>query len=151
MGAIATNIAPPIILLWALYYEVAEEIGARPYDKFSAIILLGIGVVGYVGMCLVPYNIMTVIVMGAAEAFDTSFILPVGSYMFLNFLVAAVFVPVLILVLRISIGAKLDIVIPQKRNIQDRSEQANERVPGLFDLFDYLFDRAQFFSQRQLV
>lgn len=124
VGAIATNIAPPIILLWALYYEVAEEIGARPYDKFSAIILLGIGVVGYVGMCLVPYNIMTVIVMGAAEAFDTSFILPVGSYMFLNFLVAAVFVPVLILVLRISIGAKLDIVIPQKETYKiDLSKQ----------------------------
>lgn len=114
VGAIATNIVPPIVLLWALYYEVAQEIGAKPYDTFSAIILLGIGVVGYVGMCMVPYNIMTVIVIGAAEAFDTTFVLPVGSYMFLNLLIAVLFIPALIFVLRLLVGSKLGIVIVQK-------------------------------------
>lgn len=114
IGAMATNIVPPIVLLWALFYEVAREIGIKPYEKFSAIILLGIGVVGYVGCMIMPYNIMTVTIRGVAEGFDPNFIYDIPHYLMLNLLVAVIFLPLLVLVLKLLFGRSINFKMPEK-------------------------------------
>lgn len=113
-GAMATNAVPPIILLWALFYELAKEIGIKPYDPLSIIILCGIGVTTYVGVAMMPYAAMTVLVRGAAEGFDPNFVFNVGQYMFLNLFVAILFVPLVVLVLRLIAGSKVQFVMPQR-------------------------------------
>lgn len=114
IGAMATNIVPPIVLLWALFYEVAREIGIKPYEKFSAIILLGIGVVGYVGCMIMPYNIMTVTIRGVAEGLDPNFIYDIPHYLMLNLLVAVIFLPLLVLVLKLLFGRSINFKMPEK-------------------------------------
>lgn len=114
IGAMATNIVPPIVLLWALFYEVAREIGIKPYEKFSTIILLGIGVVGYVGCMIMPYNIMTVTIRGVAEGLDPNFVYDTPHYLILNLLVAVIFLPLLVLVLKILFGRSINFQMPEK-------------------------------------
>lgn len=114
IGAIATNIVPPIVLLWALFYEVAKEIGIKPYDKIAIIILLGIGVVGFVGCIIMPYNIMTVAVIGAAEAYNPSFVYDVKSHLLLCLIVAAIYVPLLVFILKLLLGKHIKFKMPVK-------------------------------------
>jgi len=114
LGAMATNALPPIILLWALFYEMAKEIGIKPYDPLAIIILCGIGVTSYVGVAMMPYAAMAVLVRGAAESLDPNFVFNVGEYMLLNLMTAFVFVPLLVLVLRLVAGKKVDFVVPQR-------------------------------------
>lgn len=113
-GAMATNPVPPIILLWALFYEMAKEIGIKPYEPLTVIILCGIGVCAYVGVAMMPYAAMTVLVRGAAEAFDPSFLFNVGQYMLVNLFAAIIFVPIVVLVLRLIAGSKVNFVMPQR-------------------------------------
>lgn len=114
IGAMATNIVPPIVLLWALFYELAREIGIKPYERFSAIILLGIGVVGYVGCMIMPYNIMTVTIRGVAEGLDPNFVYDIPHYLMLNLLVAVIFLPLLVLVLKLLFGRSISFRMPKK-------------------------------------
>lgn len=113
-GAMATTVLPPLILLWALFYEMAGKIGIKPYSKMAAIMLLGIGICGYVGVCVMPYSSMTVLVKGTAESFDPTFNFHVGYYMLLNLILAVVFLAVLVLVLRLVVGRKaVDFEMPK--------------------------------------
>lgn len=113
-GAMATNAIAPVILLWALFYEMAKEIGVKPYDAFSVIVLCGIGVASFVGVAMMPYAAMTVLVRGAAENFDPSFVFNVGQYMVINLFVAIIFTPLVVLVLRLVAGSKVKVVMPQR-------------------------------------
>lgn len=68
-GAMATNVVPPMILLWALFYEMAKEIGIKPLEPLTVIILCGIGVCDCIGVAMMPYAAMTVLVRGAGGSF----------------------------------------------------------------------------------
>ena len=115
-GAMATNAVPPIVLLWALFYEMAKEIGIKPYEPLSVIILCGIGVAAYVGVAMMPYAAMTVLVRGAAEAFDPAFVFNVGQYMLINFFAAILFVPLVVLMLRLIAGSKVNFEMPKRES-----------------------------------
>lgn len=114
LGAMATNALPPIILLWALFYEMAKEINLKPFEPLTVILLCGIGVTAYVGVALMPYAAMTVLVRGAAEAFDPNFVFNIGHYMLLNVIVAVVFLPVVVVVLRLLFGRKVNFEMPKR-------------------------------------
>lgn len=114
LGAMASNVLPPLILLWALFYEMAKEIGIKPYDTVAVIILCGIGVCGYVGVATMPYSAMTVLVVGAATGFDPTFTFHIGHYMLLNIIAAIVFSPLLVVVLRFLLGKKVHFTMPKR-------------------------------------
>lgn len=116
LGAMATNILPPVVLLWALFYEMAKEIGIKPYTPLATIILCGIGVTGYVGVATMPYSSMTVLVKGAAEGFDPNFVFNVGQYMLLNVITAIVFAPLLVFILRLIFGKMIKFEMPQRES-----------------------------------
>ena len=115
LGAMATNVLPPVILLWALFYEMAKEIGIKPYEPLAVIVLCGIGVTAYVGVAMMPYAAMTVLVKGAAEGFDPNFVFDVGNYMLLNLMVVIIFIPLIVLILRLVAGGKVNFVMPQRK------------------------------------
>ena len=114
LGILATNAVPPIILLWALFYEMAREIGLKPGDPVVVIILCGIGVTAYVGVAMMPYSAMAVLVRGAAESFDPNFVFNIGQFMLLNLLIAIFFIPVVVMVLRIVAGRKVTFEMPKR-------------------------------------
>lgn len=118
LGAMATNAVPAIILLWALFYEMADELGIQPYDKFGTIILLGIGVADCVGVSMMPYSVMVVCVKGCAEALDPTFAFNIGQFMLMMLLMAVIFLPLIVFVLRFLFGSKIDLEIPQKAPYQ---------------------------------
>lgn len=114
LALMAANPLPPIILLWALFYEMAKEIGIKPYDPLSVIILCGIGVSTYVGVAIIPYSSMTVVVRGAAESFDPNFVFNIGEYMLLNFIVPIIYLPIIVFVLKLLAGKKVNIEMPKR-------------------------------------
>lgn len=134
LGALATNILPVIILLWALFYEVAKEIGIKPYDPLATIILCGIGVAGYVGVATMPYSAMTVLVKGVAESFDPTFAFNIGHYMLLNIIAAIVFSPLLVLVLRLILGGKVHFEL-QPREVYKMQLNTESKICLAFLIF----------------
>ena len=99
-GALATNALPPIIILWTLFYDIAKELGLKPYDKYVSIMLIGIAVVCYSGTATMPYAIMALIVRGVAASVDPTFVLSNAKYIFTNIVVNILFIPFLIFVLK---------------------------------------------------
>lgn len=124
LGAAATNIVPVMILMWALFYETAKELGIKPNDPLAVIILCGIGVCGYIGVCVVPYGAMTVLVKGAAESLNPDFVFNIGHYMLLNLITVVVFLPLVVLVLKLVAGKKvhLDMVAREPYKMQLTTE-----------------------------
>lgn len=107
VGAMAANVVVPIVLLWALFYEMAKEIDIKPQEPLSIIFLCGIGVNALIGVAMMPYGFMTVIVKGAAEAFNPDFVFNIGQYMLLNILVGVIYLPLIVLILRLIFGKKI--------------------------------------------
>ena len=126
MGAAATNVVPVMILLWALFYEMAKELDIKPNDPIAVIILCGIGVVGYVGVAAMPYGAMTVLVRGTAENFDPNFVFNIGHYMLLNIITAVVYIPLVVLVLKLlfskRVNLKMTVREPYKMNLSTEAK-----------------------------
>lgn len=114
LGAMATNAAPSTILLWALFYEVAKEVGIKPHSPLAVIILCGIGINSFLGVAVMPYGGQTVLVRGTAEQFDPSFVFNIAQYLLMNFLVAIIYLPIVVLILKLVFGRKIKIEIPKK-------------------------------------
>lgn len=107
---------PVMILLWALFYEIANEIGIKPFDPLAVIVLCGVAVSSSVGNVIMPYTGTPTLVRGLAEASNPDFMFNTGEYILLNFLVAAIFLVLFSLVLRLVFGRKIHIEMPQRES-----------------------------------
>lgn len=116
IGAMATNIAVPMILLWALFYEMAKELDLKPHEPLSVIILCSIGIAGAIGVAVMPYGSIPILVKGTAETFDPQFSFNTGHYILLNLLFAIVYLFVSVLILKLLFGKKVKINILQKES-----------------------------------
>lgn len=114
LGAMATNAAPSTILLWALFYEVAREVGIKPNSPLAVIILCGIGINSFLGVAVMPYGGQTVLVRGTAEQFDPNFVFDIFQYLLMNFLVAIIYLPVVVLILRLLFGKRIRLDMPAR-------------------------------------
>lgn len=112
-GAMATNALPPIILLWAVFYGMADEAGIQPYSKLATIILTGISISSYCGAATMPYSSMVVLTRGNALNFDPAFNLDIASFMLLNILVDIIFLLLAVFILSKTIGKNIDYNIPK--------------------------------------
>lgn len=111
---LTANPLAPLLLLWSLFYQMAKELDLKPYDMLSSIILVGIGVFTYVGATLVPYSSMPTIIRGLAVTIDPAFEFNMAMYMFLNLIFTILAVLLVVGVLRLLIGPKLNFKMQQK-------------------------------------
>lgn len=109
------NFVPPMVLLWALYYELAKEIDAKPFEAFSNIVLCGIGVSAAMGCAVMPYSGMAAIVRGIAQQLDPAFIFNTAEYIILNFAVMLLFFIMVMIVLCLFFNKQIKkITIPSR-------------------------------------
>ena len=108
LGALATQAPAVIILLWALFYEIAKELHLKPYSSYVSIVMCGIAVCSYAGVVLMPYGSMAVIVAGVAKSFDENYVFDTVLYMGANFINVILFVPLLMFVIKFIIRPKFD-------------------------------------------
>lgn len=110
------NSVPVIILLWALYYELSKEIGAKPFDALTNIVLCGIVVAALVGNSVMPYNGLTVLVSGMAQTMNPGFVLNTGDFILINLVYCVTFFPIILLFVRFAFNSKMRQFEIQKRN-----------------------------------
>lgn len=109
------NMIPVMVILWALFYELANEIGVRAHDPFALIVLCGIGVAACMGTSTMPYTGMPSLVRGMAEASTPGFMYNTAEYILMNLLLNLIFLILIVVVLRVLFGSKIKHVeIPKK-------------------------------------
>ena len=62
-----TFIFATIVIVWSIFYSIADELGLKKREKFVTYILLGVSVGATMGSFLFPFNPMSVIVLGLLE------------------------------------------------------------------------------------
>lgn len=107
IGILVCSLLPPMILLWALYYELAPKIGAKPFDTFSNIVLCGISVTAAMGCCVMPYAGMAAIVRGIALQLNPDLVFNTAEYVIINFILMALLLVILMLGLRLIFNNKI--------------------------------------------
>lgn len=73
LAAMSTNFITPTIMLWALFYEIANELDLKPYSTYVTVSLIGIAICSCCGSAAVPYAAAAALVQGLAAAFDPAF------------------------------------------------------------------------------
>lgn len=115
LAILVCNCVPPMILLWALYYELAKEIGAKPHDTLSNITICGIAVTATMGCCVMPYAGMATIVRGIAQQMDPAFAFNTAEYIIINLILMALLLPIFMIVLRLLFNKSVKAFkIPQR-------------------------------------
>lgn len=115
VAALVVNFIVATILLWSVFYELAKEIKVKPFDTYSNIVLCGITVAACMGQSFVPYSSIPTTTRSLAMQFDEAFVFNTASYLMLTSLLAIISLPLILLVLKLIFGKKVNqIVIPKK-------------------------------------
>lgn len=126
------NMIPVMVILWALFYELAHEIGVKAHDPFAIIILCGIGVAACMGTSTMPYTGMPTLVKGMAEATTPGFVYNTAEYILMNLLLNVVFLVLVIVVLRLLFGSKVKHVVIPKKDSYKMQLNAQSKISLLF-------------------
>ncbi len=121
VASIVGNSMGAIILLWSIFYDVTAKLGLKPKDPYIAIVLIGTGMMVYVGNNIMPYCPMTQIAIGIIKAIDPTFTMNYFAYTTFATLFAIVIIAVLTLVCKI-ICPKFDYNITEDILTGDRAE-----------------------------
>lgn len=106
-GFVTANALPVTILLWTLFYEVANKLKIPPYDKFASIVLIGIVVTAYLGNVTAPYCPFAQIIFGAALANMSDFSMNYMAYILLMIILDLILLPLLLLGFRLIFKPKI--------------------------------------------
>lgn len=115
VAALVVNFILATILLWSVFYELSKEIRVKPFDTYSNVVLCGITVAACMGQSLVPYSSIPTTTRSLALQFNDAFVFNTAEYLMLTILLAIIALPLMLLVLRLCFGKKVNqIVIPKK-------------------------------------
>lgn len=107
LSAFAQQAISSVLILWALFYETAKQIGAKPFEPFTECALIAIVIAGCAGVANVPFGYFTVCGLGIVQSYDPGV---VDTYFITHaltiFIFAAIFIPTLIVVLKYIIRPK---------------------------------------------
>ncbi len=107
LSAFAQQAISSVLILWALFYETAKQIGAKPYEPFTECALISIVITGCAGVANVPFGYFTVCGLGIVQGYDPKIIDTYFITHALTILIfAVIFIPALIFVLKCLIRPK---------------------------------------------
>jgi len=107
LSAFAQQAISSVLILWALFYETAKQIGAKPYEPFTVCSLISIVITGCAGVAVVPFGYFTICGLGIVQNYDPSITNTYFVQHFLTvFLFAVIYIPVLIAFLKFVIQPK---------------------------------------------
>ena len=107
-GAITTNSLPVTILLWSIFYPIANELKLARKSPYVAIMLIGICVFSYTGAVCVPYCAFTNICLGVLYAIDGSLKMNYAAYCTLMIVLNVVLLPVMVGFFKFIVRPKVD-------------------------------------------
>ena len=115
IAIMTANFIVATVIMWMLFYELANEINVKPHDPYAVIILSGCGVAACMGNATMPYQGMPSLVNGMAQAIFPDFLYNTGQFILMTYFLTAVYLALVIVVLRFLFGTKVkSIVIPKK-------------------------------------
>lgn len=106
-GALTINAVPVVILLWAVFYDVCEELGLKPYDKYVTIVMVGIVICAYAGSMIPTYAGLAIIGFGIYSAVSGGATVPALQYILTTLAINVVLVALLTFAFKL-IGPKID-------------------------------------------
>lgn len=107
-GAITTNSLPVTILLWSIFYPIAEQLKLPRRTPYVAIMLIGICVFSYTGAVCVPYCAFTNICLGVLYAIDGSLKMNYAAYCSLMVILNIVLLPIMVGFFKFIVRPKVD-------------------------------------------
>lgn len=63
-----TNTFAAILIFWGIFYNICQQAGIKPYEKYPTLMVLGIALNSVLGACLLPYRTGPLITLGAYQA-----------------------------------------------------------------------------------
>lgn len=80
-----------LLMLWAIYYKIADEVGIKRYSAYTNTMLIGIAVISYIGSIFFPFSLWPNIVFGLyMSVTGTAIAVPYGTYMLMNLIVGVI-------------------------------------------------------------
>ncbi len=86
-----TNAMVAMLIVWSIFYNICRQIGVKPYEKFSTLIVLGVSIAAILGTCLFPFRTAVLVGIGAYQSLTGNTIDFLSSMLFL--------IPVILVVL----------------------------------------------------
>lgn len=107
-GAITTNSLPVTILLWSIFYPIADELKLPKKSPYVAIMLIGICVTSYTGAVVVPYCAFTNICLGVLRGINPDLQMNYAAYCTLMLLLNVVLLPVMVAFFKFIVRPKIE-------------------------------------------
>lgn len=108
-SALTLNNSGIMIMLWAVYYQIAGTVGIKRFSKFSNCMMIGLAVGCYHGSVFFPFSLWANVVSGlytnaAGEPLNT----PFGFYILYNGITGILMIAAFILLTKYVIRPKID-------------------------------------------
>jgi len=98
-SAVTLNSGAPLLMEWAIFYKIADNVGIKPFSRYSNAMLIGLAVITYQGQQFFPFSPWPNIVFGLySSSSGTPFSIPPGFYMLMNLIAGALLITACLLV-----------------------------------------------------
>ena len=132
-GAITTNSLPVTILLWSIFYPIADKLNLPKHSPYVTIMLVCICVFSYTGAICVPYNAFMNICLGVLYAIDGSLSMDYGAYCTLMIILNAILLPVMIAFFKFIVRPKVHYEVLD--NIVDAHELKMNKMQKIMSVY----------------
>lgn len=107
-GLLTTNALPVTILLWSIFYPVAEQLELQKKSAYVAIMMIGICITSYSGSLLVPYHAFAAVCWGVLASVNPDLQMNFVAYSLTVLAINVVLMPALLAFFKFVIRPKVD-------------------------------------------
>jgi len=101
--------AGPMLMVWAVFFKVADMVGIKRYSKYSAIVLVSSAVIGYHGSVIFPFSMWTQIVFGLYQSImGEALVIPFVPYMIVSLSSGLIMIAVTIAISKFILRPEID-------------------------------------------
>jgi len=133
LSMLVSNCIPVIFILWALFYEIADQIGIKPYSSFAGVMLCGVAVISNMACAAMPYCAMVILEQNIARASETTFTFNTILYLIV-FILICLSMLLFVLVFRFVCRLKFDFEIPARNTYKMSISTEMKYVLGTFSV-----------------
>jgi len=98
-SALTFNNAGVMLIVWAVFYQIADEIGIKKHSKYANVMLIGTAVIAYHGSVFFPFALWPNVVFGLyASVAGEPIVIPYAMYMGFNLLTGIIMITLSIVI-----------------------------------------------------
>jgi len=127
-----------VLMLWAIFYNIAERCGIKKYSAYSNILLITLCICSYQAMILFPFSLWPNIITGLyASIAGTPLLLPFGTYFVMSLTTTTLMVIATVAFTKFVVRPKIDFDLSNYENTTDLD--LNLTTVQKFGFFSLLF------------